>query len=62
METSVNEVASLSSAPAELKNAAGGNKKAAEKSEGATGVEKEKTTLFQRVKQFFTEVRAVRSL
>ncbi|WP_249967711.1 YopT-type cysteine protease domain-containing protein [Histophilus somni] len=54
VETSVNEVASLSSAPAELKNAAGGNKKAAEKSEGATGVEKEKTTLFQRVKQFFT--------
>ncbi|WP_249962597.1 YopT-type cysteine protease domain-containing protein [Histophilus somni] len=54
VETSVNEVASLSSVPAELKNAAGGNKKAAEKSEGATGVEKEKTTLFQRVKQFFT--------
>ncbi|TEW30120.1 YopT-type cysteine protease domain-containing protein [Histophilus somni] len=54
VETSVNEVAPLSSVPAELKDAAGGNKKAAEKSEGATGVEKEKTTLFQRVKQFFT--------
>ncbi|THA22510.1 YopT-type cysteine protease domain-containing protein [Histophilus somni] len=54
VETSVNEVAPLSSVPAELKDAAGGNKKVAEKSEGATGVEKEKNTLFQRVKQFFT--------
>ncbi len=54
VEASVNEVAPLSSVPAELKDAAGGNKKVAEKSEGATGVEKEKTTLFQRVKQFFT--------
>ncbi|WP_101775382.1 YopT-type cysteine protease domain-containing protein [Pasteurella oralis] len=38
----------------ELKDAAGGNKKAKVKSEEATSEQAEKSSLFQRVKQFFT--------